>query len=310
MTKTHRIIVLDDLAPEGLALLGETAGVTYDVRTGLDGAALREALGEYDGAICRSGVKLTADVLEGNRALRAIVRAGVGTDNIDKDAATRAGIVVMNTPAGNTVSTAEHTLALMLALARNIAPANQSLVEGRWDRKAYMGNQLAGKVLGVVGLGRVGQAVARRAKAFEMRVLGYDPYLSRERAEQIGVELVESVEEIEGRAAALEAELAEERRVFDEFRRNVERETAEAEVRVAELHRELEKHSAQDVPPDHLDLYRRLLSTREGEALAELQGQICQGCYVAIPKNLAVRLARGVDLVQCPSCDRILYVRY
>ena len=129
-------------------------------------------------------------------------------------------------------------------------------------------------------------------------------------AEEDGLQLVESVEEIEGRAAALEAELAEERRVFDEFRRNVERETAEAEVRVAELHRELEKHSAQDVPPDHLDLYRRLLSTREGEALAELQGQICQGCYVAIPKNLAVRLARGVDLVQCPSCDRILYVRY
>src|SRR5687768_12282876 len=127
MTTPHRIIVLDDLAPEGLALLDATDAVSYDVRTGLAGMALREALCEYDGAICRSGVKINAQALEGNRSLRAIVRAGVGTDNIDKDAATRAGIVVMNTPAGNTLSTAEHTLAMMLALARNIAPAHQSL---------------------------------------------------------------------------------------------------------------------------------------------------------------------------------------
>lgn len=194
MTTMHRIIVLDDLAPEGLALLDATEGIAYEVRTGLTGADLRAALRDFQGAICRSGVRLTADVLEGNRSLRAIVRAGVGTDNIDKDAATRTGIVVMNTPAGNTTSTAEHALALMLALARNIAAANQSLVEGRWDRKRYMGGQLAGKTLGIVGLGRIGQAVARRAKAFEMRILGYDPYLSRERAEQIGAELVDSVD--------------------------------------------------------------------------------------------------------------------
>jgi D-3-phosphoglycerate dehydrogenase len=192
----YRIIVLDDLAPEGLALLDAAQGITYDVRTGLKGQELRDALREYEGAICRSGVKLTADVLEGNRTLKAIVRAGVGTDNIDKDAATRAGIVVMNTPAGNTVSTAEHTLALMLTLARNIAPANQSLIEGRWDRKSYMGSQLAGKTLGIVGLGRIGQTVARRAKAFDMRILGYDPFLAPERAEQLGVELVESVEQL------------------------------------------------------------------------------------------------------------------
>lgn len=192
----HRIIILDDLAPEGLALLDASDGITYDVQTGLKGEQLRDALRGFEGAICRSGVKLTADVLEGNRTLRAIVRAGVGTDNIDKDAATRAGIVVMNTPAGNTVSTAEHTMALMLALARNIAPANQSLVEGRWDRKRYMGKQLAGKTLGIVGLGRIGQAVVNRAKAFEMRILGYDPFLARERAEQLGVELMESVEQM------------------------------------------------------------------------------------------------------------------
>ncbi len=114
------------------------------------------------------------------------MRAGVGTDNIDKTAATRWGIVVMNTPAGNTLSTAEHTIALMLALSRNVAPAYQSLLEGKWDRKSYMGTQVAGKTLGIVGLGRIGLAVAKRAKGLEMNVLGYDPFMTRERAAGAG----------------------------------------------------------------------------------------------------------------------------
>lgn len=188
-----RVIVLDDLAQEGLDMLAAAPGIEYEVHTGLKDEALREALLQYDGAICRSGVKLTADVLEGNRRLKAIVRAGVGTDNIDKAAATRWGIVVMNTPAGNTLSTAEHTIALMLALSRNIAPAYQSLLEHKWDRKKYMGAQVAGKTLGVVGLGRVGLAVAKRAAALEMKVLGYDPFLSRERMMELGLEPVESL---------------------------------------------------------------------------------------------------------------------
>lgn len=189
----HRVIILDPLSKEGLALLDEAPGVEYEIRTGLKGEELRQALLEFDGAICRSGVKLTADVLAGNRRLKAIVRAGVGTDNIDKSAATRAGIVVMNTPGGNTLSTAEHTLALMLAMSRNVAPAYQALCQGNWDRKSYMGTQLAGKTLGVVGLGRIGQAVAARAKAFEMRVLGFDPFLTSDKAAMLGVEPVESV---------------------------------------------------------------------------------------------------------------------
>lgn len=191
-----KVIVLDDLAEEGLELLKSAPGIDYEVRTGLKGEELREALVHFDGAICRSGVKLTADVLEGNRRLKAIVRAGVGTDNIDKQAATRAGIVVMNTPAGNTLSTAEHAITLMLALSRNIAPAYQSLVEGRWDRKKYMGTQVAGKTLGVVGLGRIGLAVARRAVALEMNVLGYDPFMAKERANELGIELMESVDDM------------------------------------------------------------------------------------------------------------------
>lgn len=174
-------------------MLDRALGIEYEVRTGLKGADLREALTQFDGAICRSGVKLTVDVLEGNRRLKAIVRAGVGTDNIDKAAATKQGIVVMNTPAGNTLSTAEHTIALLLALSRSIPAAQQSLVAGRWDRKNFMGAQVAGKTLGVIGLGRIGVAVAKRAQGLEMRVVGYDPFMAADRAQQMGIDLVAKV---------------------------------------------------------------------------------------------------------------------
>src|SRR5687768_13169767 len=187
------VIVLDTLSQEGLDLLEAAPGISYEVRTGLKGDDLRYALAEFVGAICRSGVKITADALDSNRRLKAIVRAGVGTDNIDKNAATRLGIIVMNTPTGNTISTAEHAFTLMQALSRNIAPAHQSLVEGRWDRNAYMGWQLADKTLGVVGLGRIGQEVAKRAIAFQMRVIGYDPFVSAEQAAKMGLEYVDNV---------------------------------------------------------------------------------------------------------------------
>jgi len=191
-----KIIVLDNLSQDGLDLLESAGNIEYEVRTGLKGDELREALQEYDGAICRSGVKITAEALKDNTRLRAIARAGVGTDNIDKEAATRLGIVVMNTPGGNTVSTAEQTIGLMLAMSRNLAPAYQSLIEGRWDRKKFMGTQLAGKTLGIIGLGRIGQAVATRALAMEMRVLGYDPFLSAARAKELGIETVDSAREL------------------------------------------------------------------------------------------------------------------
>jgi D-3-phosphoglycerate dehydrogenase len=192
------IVVLDSLSPDGIAVLdaAKLQGITYKVATGLAGESLKAALAAHDGAICRSGVKITGDVLAGNHRLKAIVRAGVGTDNIDKDAATRQGIVVMNTPAGNTVSTAEHTFAMMLALSRNIAQADCSLKAHTWDRGRFMGVQLAGKTLGIVGLGRIGLAVAARARAFEMRVVGYDPFLSPDRAAELGIELAGTVREM------------------------------------------------------------------------------------------------------------------
>ena len=192
----HRILVLDTIAQEGLDILDAAEGVQYEIRTGLKGDDLRKSLNEFDGAILRSGVKITPESLDGNTRMKVLVRAGVGTDNIDKASATRRGIVVMNTPAGNTISTAEHTFALMLALSRNIAAANQSLVEGRWDRKDYMGTQLAGKTLGVVGMGRIGREVASRAIAFAMKVVAYDPFLTDEQATALGVRLSPTVDEM------------------------------------------------------------------------------------------------------------------
>jgi D-3-phosphoglycerate dehydrogenase len=191
-----RVIVLDDLSQEGLDLLKSAGDIEVEVRTGLKGEDLRKALLEADGAICRSGVKITADVLAGNRRLKAIARAGVGVDNIDLKAATRQGILVMNTPGGNTISTAEQAITLMMALSRNVHPAYQSLIEGRWDRKKFTGTQLAGKTLGIVGLGRIGQAVATRALALEMNVLAYDPFLTAPRAKELGVRLCASVREM------------------------------------------------------------------------------------------------------------------
>ena len=192
----NRVIVLDSIAQEGLDLLEQAEGIEYEVITGLAGSELRDALNKFDAAICRSGVKITAEALEGNKRLRAIARAGVGTDNIDKVAATRTGIVVMNTPTGNTLSTAEHAFSLMLSLSRNIAPAHQSLCEGRWDRKKFMGSQLGGKTVGIVGLGRIGQEFAKRAQAFEMEVYAFDPFLSAEMAAQLGIQRVENVKDM------------------------------------------------------------------------------------------------------------------
>ena len=191
-----RIIVLDDIASEGLEKLDANPQIDYDIRTGLKGGELREALSHYEGAVCRSGVNITAEALEGNKTLKAIVRAGVGTDNIDKASATRLGIVVMNTPDGNTVSTAEHTMALLLGLSRNTAAAHASLANGKWDRKKFQGTQIAGKTLGVVGLGRIGIEVAKRAKAFGMEVIGYDPFLSSEKAAELGIKKFETVNEL------------------------------------------------------------------------------------------------------------------
>ncbi|PCJ56577.1 MAG: phosphoglycerate dehydrogenase [Candidatus Hydrogenedentota bacterium] len=185
-----KILVLDNLSDEGVNVFRNAEGFEVDVKPPQKPDELLAIIGEYDGLVVRSGTKVTAEVFENPGKLKVIGRAGVGTDNIDKPAATNAGVVVMNTPGGNTLSTCEHTFALLLSLCRNTPAAHASMDAGRWDRKKFMGTELSGKTLGIVGAGRIGGAVAKRAQAFEMKVLVFDPILTQLKADALGVELV------------------------------------------------------------------------------------------------------------------------
>ena len=182
-----RVFISDKLESGGLDLLRQ-AGLELDNRPGLKGDDLKQAMQAADGMIVRSGTKVTVDLLEQPGKLRAIVRAGVGVDNIDVAVATRKGIIVMNTPGGNTVSTAEQTVTLLMSLARHTPAADATVRQGKWDKSKFVGTQLAGKTLGIVGLGRIGREVARRAAGLDMKVIGYDPFLAPERAAQLGIE--------------------------------------------------------------------------------------------------------------------------
>ncbi len=183
-----KVLVSDPIAQDGIDALVPHAQV--DVRTGLPPEELIAIIGEYDALVVRSETKVTAEVIEAGKKLQVIGRAGVGVDNIDIQAATRRGVIVVNAPLGNTVSAAEHTIGLMLALARHIPAASASLKEGRWERKRFLGIEVRGKTMGIIGLGQVGSEVARRARGLEMLVLGYDPFVSEERGHVLGVEIV------------------------------------------------------------------------------------------------------------------------
>lgn len=184
------ILIPDNLEKIGLNLLTQAQGVTIQAPAKMSRDEVLAVVGEADGMIIRSGTKANAELLQKASKLKAIVRAGVGVDNVDLVKATELGIAVMNTPAGNTVATAEHTMALMLALARHIPKAQISMLEGQWERKAFMGTELRGKTLGIIGFGRVGQAVAKRSLAFEMNVIAYDPYVAKQVAQSLNVALL------------------------------------------------------------------------------------------------------------------------
>ncbi|MGO0123456.1 phosphoglycerate dehydrogenase [Desulfothermobacter acidiphilus] len=186
----YRVLVTDGVSPEGLKALTEAPDVEVDFRPTLSEEELREIIGEYDALIVRSATKVTARVLEAARRLKIIGRAGVGVDNIDLKAATARGVIVANAPGGNTVAAAEHTLGMMLSLARNIPEACARTKAGVWDRKSFVGVELRGKVLGIIGLGRIGSEVAKRAQAMEMEIIAYDPYITEERARDLRVKLV------------------------------------------------------------------------------------------------------------------------
>ena len=184
-----RILVSDPIDPQGIEMLRAVGEV--DVKLGLDPKDLLSIIGEYDALVVRSETKATAEVIEASHKLQVIGRAGVGVDNIDLEAATQKGIAVVNAPTGNTIAAAEHTIALMMALARNIPQANESLRGGEWRRSAFMGIEVRNKVLGIIGLGKVGTEVAKRAGGLQMQLFAYDPFVSPEQARLLGIEMVE-----------------------------------------------------------------------------------------------------------------------
>ena len=184
-----RVLVAERIAPAGLDLLAD-AGHTVDVRLGMSPAELCEALAGAQALIIRSATRVTADVLEAGGELVVVGRAGVGVDNVDVAAATRRGVAVVNAPLSNVLSAAEHTVALILAQARNIPQAHAALVAGRWERAKWEGIELSGKTLGIIGLGRVGRLVAERVAGFDMRTVAHDPYVPAEEARELRIEMV------------------------------------------------------------------------------------------------------------------------
>jgi len=186
-----KILITDPLSKEGIEKLKEEDDFEIKEALGLKEEELVETIPGYSALIIRSGTKVTRRVIDAATGLKLIGRAGVGVDNVDIDAATRNGIVVMNAPEGNTISAAEHTVSLLLALSRNIPQADASLKKGKWERKKFMGTEISGKVLGIVGLGRIGREVAKRAQGLEMKVIAYDPFISQKMAGEMGVTLFE-----------------------------------------------------------------------------------------------------------------------
>lgn len=186
-----KVLVSDKLADEGIEILQKAKGIKVDVNPTLTQEQLKKCIGNYDALIVRSRSKVTREVIERARKLKVIGRAGVGVDNIDVPTATKRGIIVMNTPAGNTVSTAEQTITLLLTLSRNTTRADASVRAGGWERKKFTGVEVYDKVMGIVGLGKIGTEVARRAKAFGMRIIAFDPFIAAEKAEHLEIKLVD-----------------------------------------------------------------------------------------------------------------------
>jgi D-3-phosphoglycerate dehydrogenase len=185
-----RVLISDKLSPAAVAIFKER-GVEVDVKPGLDKDELAKIIGDYDGLAIRSATKVTAKLLEHATKLKVVGRAGIGVDNVDISAATARGVIVMNTPFGNSITTAEHAIALMFALARQIPTADASTQAGKWEKNRFMGVEITGKTLGIIGCGNIGAIVASRGSGLKMRVIAFDPFLSQERAAEIGVEKVE-----------------------------------------------------------------------------------------------------------------------
>src|ERR1700736_7064825 len=191
-----KVLLADSISSRGIEELSRDGKPDAVVKTGLESARLIEIVPDFAGIIVRSETKITADVINAAKNLRVIGRAGVGVDNIDVEAATRRGVVVLNAPGGNTVSTAEHAFSLLLCVARKIPQADANVRSGKWNRTNFQGVELYDKTLGVIGMGRIGSELSRRAIAFGMRVVAYDPYLSAARARSLQVQLVDELDDL------------------------------------------------------------------------------------------------------------------
>src|SRR4051794_28005168 len=190
---TPKILIADSISQRGIDEMTRDGALDVSVRTGMSESALVEMIPEFSGIVVRSQTKITAPIVNAGARLRVIGRAGVGVDNVDVEAATRRGVIVMNAPGGNTISTAEHAFSLLLCVARKIPQADALLRSGKWDRKNLEGVELFNKTLGIIGMGRIGTELSRRAIAFGLRVLAFDPYLSASRARTLQVELVDEL---------------------------------------------------------------------------------------------------------------------
>jgi D-3-phosphoglycerate dehydrogenase / 2-oxoglutarate reductase len=190
MAEHFRVLLSDSLAPQGIEVLKRCPQIEVDVKPGLSPSELAAIIGQYDALVVRSATKVTREVIERASSLKVIGRAGVGVDNVDLEAATRRGVIVMNSPLGNSVTTAEHTISMMMALARHIPAANAALKAGKWERGKFTGIEVCNKTLGIIGLGNIGRIVADRALGLKMKVIGFDPILTSEAAAKIGVEIV------------------------------------------------------------------------------------------------------------------------
>ena len=185
-----KVLISDKLSPKAVEIF-ETCGVEVDVKTGLDAAGLAAVIGAYDGLAIRSATRVTGEILDAATSLKVVGRAGIGVDNVDIPEATARGVVVMNTPYGNAVTTAEHAISMILALARQIPAANESTQAGKWEKSRFMGTEITGKILGIIGCGNIGAVVADRAQGLKMKVIACDPFLTPEHARRTGVEKVE-----------------------------------------------------------------------------------------------------------------------
>src|ERR671910_556818 len=280
-----KVLVTEPLSDAGLELLRRDFQV--DVRLELADGDLKQEIAPYDALVVRSQTDVTSEVITAGENLKVIARAGIGLDNVDVEAATRRGVMVVNAPQSNIVSAAEHTIALMLAQARNVPQANDDLKAGRWDRAKYQGVELQGKTLGVLGLGRVGALVTQRATAFGMRVIAFDPYVPKERAKEMGIELMPTLEALLVQADFISIHLP---RTPDTERLIGERELAGAALDVFEAEPTTDSplfEFDQVVVTPHLGAATAEAQDKAGAAIAEMVRLALSGEFVAYAVNVS-----------------------